>query len=100
MKYHQTIAALGCALLAINIAHSAILTVDNKVGSVAMYNSVQSACNAAAPGDTILIAGSPTGYGGLTITKRLNLVGPRLPPKRERHSWNHEKFSNTRYNKF
>ena len=100
MKYHQIIAALGCAMFTITLAEAKTITVDNKEGSVAMFTSVQTACNAADPGDTILIAGSPNFYGDLMITKRLNLVGPRLPPKRERHSWNHEKFSNTRYNKF
>ena len=76
MKYHPTIAAIGCALLAINLAEAKTITVDNKVGSVAMYTSVQAACNAADAGDTILIAGSPTEYGSPTITKRLHLVGP------------------------
>ena len=76
MKYHPTIAAIGCALLAINLAEAKTITVDNKEGSVAMYTSVQIACDAADPGDTILIAGSPNPYGNLMITKRLNLVGP------------------------
>ena len=76
MKYHQIIAALGCAMFTITLAEAKTITVDNKVGSVAMYNSVQSACDAAEPGDTILIAGSPTNYGHAIITKKLHLVGP------------------------
>ena len=76
MKYHQIIAALGCAMFTITLAEAKTITVDNKEGSVAMFTSVQTACNAADPGDTILIAGSPNFYGDLMITKRLNLVGP------------------------
>ena len=76
MKYHQIIAALGCAMFTITLAQAKTITVDNKVGSVAMYTSVQTACDAADPGDTILIAGSPEGYGHAIITKKLHLVGP------------------------
>ncbi len=57
-------------------AHAKTLTVDNKVGSVAMFTSVQAAHDAASSGDTILIAGSPTSYGNVTLTKRLDVVGP------------------------
>lgn len=76
MKNYNIITALGCSLFAITLAEAKTITVDNKVGSVAMYTSAQAACDAADPGDTILIAGSPTSYGGLTLRKRLNLVGP------------------------
>ena len=76
MKYHPTIAAIGCALLAINLAEAKTITVDNKVGSVAMFTSVQTACDTAVQGDTILIAGSPTAYGHVDVRKQVHLVGP------------------------
>ncbi|MES2920023.1 MAG: hypothetical protein V4819_00650 [Verrucomicrobiota bacterium] len=75
MKY-QILAILGCALFTANLAHSAILTVDNKPGAVAMFTSFQAAYNAAQTGDTIMLAGSPTGYTAPWIYKRLNIVGP------------------------
>lgn len=54
---------------------SAVLTVDNNPGSVAMYSGVQAAINAADPGDTILIAASPTFYGDFNIYKQLHFIG-------------------------
>jgi hypothetical protein len=76
MKHHPILAILGGALFAVNLAHAAILTVDNKPGSVAMFTDFQAAYNAAQAGDTIMLAGSPTGYSAPTIYKRLHIVGP------------------------
>ena len=56
-------------------AEPRILTVNNAPGTVAMYTSVQEAVNAAAPGDTVLVAGSPHSYGHLDLYKKLNIVG-------------------------
>lgn len=67
------VAALACL---VDLAHAKTITVDNRVGSVAMYSNLQTAIDAAETGDTILIAGSPTGYGAAYLTKRLRLVGP------------------------
>ena len=55
---------------------AAILTVDNKPGSVAMFNNLQAAYNAAQQDDTIVLAASPTGYGSLNVYKRLHFRGP------------------------
>ncbi len=53
-------------LFALSQASAATLTVDNNAGSVVMFTGVQAAIDAADPGDTILIAGSPTFYGDFT----------------------------------
>jgi hypothetical protein len=76
MKHHPILAILGCALFAVNLAHAAILTVDNKPGSVAMFTDFQAAYNAAQAEDTIMLAGSPSAYSAPTIYKRLHIVGP------------------------
>lgn len=76
MKHHPILAILGGALFAVNLAHAAILTVDNKPGSVAMFTDFQSAYNAAQAGDTIMLAGSPSAYSAPMIYKRLHIVGP------------------------
>lgn len=55
---------------------AAILTVDNKPGSVAMFNNLQDAYNAAQQDDTIVLAASPTGYNNLNVYKRLHFRGP------------------------
>ena len=54
---------------------AATITVDNKVNSGAMYTSLSDAIAAAESGDTILVAGSPTNYGSITINKELILIG-------------------------
>jgi hypothetical protein len=58
------------------ISQAKVITVDNNAGSVAMYSSLQAAINAAATGDTILIAGSPNDYGSVSVGRRLKFVGP------------------------
>jgi hypothetical protein len=53
------------------------LTVDNNPGSVAMYSSLITAINEASAGDTLLIAGSASPYGGVfNLYKQLHFVGP------------------------
>jgi len=65
------------AVLAVTgMASAKVITVDNKPGSVAMFTSAQAAVDAAVPGDTILLAGSPTSYGTIRLSKSLNLAGP------------------------
>ncbi len=50
-------------------------TVDGNAGAVAQFSGVQAAIDAASPGDTILIAGSPDYYGTFNIYKELHFVG-------------------------
>jgi hypothetical protein len=66
------------ALLSLNffIAKATIRTVSNRADKPAQYTAIQTAINASAMGDTILIAGSSTAYGtGLTIDRRLVFFG-------------------------
>jgi hypothetical protein len=65
------------AVLAVTgMASAKVITVDNKPGSVAMFTSAQAAVDAAVPGDTILLAGSPASYGLIRLSKSLDLAGP------------------------
>lgn len=65
------------AVLAVTgMASAKVITVDNKPGSVAMFTSAQAAVDAAIPGDTILLAGSPASYGLIRLSKSLDLAGP------------------------
>lgn len=61
-------------LMSVNVSASTI-TVDNKAGSAAQFSNLQTAVDAAAIGDTILVAGSSTSYGNVTVTKQLALIG-------------------------
>lgn len=65
------------AFLCISKANATVITVSNNPvdSAAAMYNSLQAALNAANPGDTIYVSGSPTSYGNITIVKQLTLIG-------------------------
>lgn len=75
MKTKTTILLSG--LLALSAASAqTVHTVDNRPGSVAMYDNFTAAYEAATAGDTILLAGSPTYYGSHTLHKPLRIEGP------------------------
>ncbi len=63
------------ALIFVSQAFATTITVDNKVNSAAMYTNLQTAIDNANSTDTILVAGSPTTYGTITINKELVLIG-------------------------
>lgn len=56
-------------------ANAKIWRVNNNAGVVADFNNVAAAVTAAAAGDTIYIEGSPTGYSGSLVNKRLVFIG-------------------------
>jgi hypothetical protein len=56
-------------------ALAGIKTVSNNPSSPGQYTSLQTAIDAASLGDTLMIAGSTTSYGAVTIAKPLVLVG-------------------------
>jgi hypothetical protein len=78
MKILTILGAMGSllAFAASAAAEPRVLTVDNNPGSVAMFDNIAAAYAAAEPGDTILLAGSPSHYGTIGVYKRLNFVGP------------------------
>jgi hypothetical protein len=60
-----------------NRANATVITVSNNPvdSASAMYSNLQAAIDAASPGDTIYVSGSPTGYGNISIYKQLTLIG-------------------------
>lgn len=64
------------SLALVSSLHAAILTVDNNPGAVDQYNNFTSAYEAAADGDTILLAGSSSFYGTHELYKRLIIIDP------------------------
>jgi hypothetical protein len=57
-------------------AFAIVRTVSNNTNSPGQYTSIQAAVDASGlNGDTIMVAGSPTSYGNVTIAKKIVLVG-------------------------
>ena len=60
-----------------------IRTVSNSPATLAQFNNIQSAINAATSGDTIYVHGSPNPYLAFTITdKQLVIIGPGWNPNK------------------
>jgi hypothetical protein len=62
-------------------SQATVLTVSNSPSTLAQFNNIQTAVNAAANGDTIYIHGSPNAYFAFTQTnKQLTFIGPGSAP--------------------
>ena len=71
-KIFIPLAILAFAILNV---HATMRTVSNNPDIPAQYNNLQAAIDASAAGDTILVMGSATSYGDITIRKKLVLFG-------------------------
>ncbi len=71
-KFFILFAILAIAILNVN---AVVRTVSNNPDIPAQYNNLQTAIDASAAGDTILVSGSATSYGTITIRKKLVLFG-------------------------
>lgn len=69
---------------------AAVLTVSNiPTPTIAQFNNLQAAVNAAASGDTILVNGSLNQYAGCTVNnKRLTILGPGWGPNQLINQYN------------
>jgi hypothetical protein len=59
---------------------AATRTVSNRPGDLAEFTSIQAAVDASANGDIILVTGSATSYGDVSVNKRLTIIGPGANP--------------------
>ena len=75
-KMKKTIVILALLAWCGVAAQSAILRVSNVVGSTALYSSIDEAIMKANEGDTIMVDGSATSYGPVSVGKRVVLMGP------------------------
>lgn len=68
---------LTTLLTLVSSVYAATITVDNtsSTGRVAMFSDLQEAIDAADAGDVIMIKGSATNYGSVTLNKTLTLIG-------------------------
>lgn len=79
MKYNFFI--VSAFLLAFSsTGFSTVRTVNNNLQSPGQFTTIQAAHDAANAGDTILVAASPSAYGGATFTKKICLIGAGMRP--------------------
>jgi len=71
-KVNFTLALIGIFVLS---AHATIRTVSNDSRAPAQYTSINTAIQESNSGDTILVYGSSTGYGNITIDRKIVLIG-------------------------
>lgn len=71
----KTITTITLGLLFSLSTFATVRTVNNYIANAAQYSDVQSAINASAVGDTLLIHGTPVSYGSITLNRRLCLIG-------------------------
>ncbi|MCB0754370.1 MAG: hypothetical protein H6601_12355 [Flavobacteriales bacterium] len=73
-----------CALSIAAQTSATVITVSNNPNSPGQYTSLQAAADAASNGDTLLIAGSGTSYGGVNnFSKQLHFVGVGYGPNKD-----------------
>lgn len=68
--------------LALEMLHAAVLHLNNNTNTPSQYATFTSAQTAASSGDTIMVHGSPFGYGTITISKSLTIIGPGHKPNK------------------
>jgi hypothetical protein len=72
---------LSFSLLFAAAAQATVHTVSNSPSTLAQFNTIQAAVNAAATGDSIYVHGSPNPYATFTQTnKQLTIIGPGWTP--------------------
>lgn len=77
----KTFYLLAFTVLAFCFSASATIhTVNNNLSGPGTFTTIQAAHDAAAAGDTIYVASSPTAYGGVTFTKKVTLIGAGMRP--------------------
>jgi len=76
----KTLILLFTACFVCSMSYAGIITVSNNPDSPGQYTNLQTAINVASVGDTILVSGSPSNYGHITINKKLTLFGSGYDP--------------------
>lgn len=76
MKIKLYITVLLIAFVASHIQAQTVRRVSNALGAGAPYTTIQDALAAAVNGDIILVEGSPTTYGTISLTKQVTIQGP------------------------
>ena len=81
MKISNSIlTAIAIAITTSISSFATIHTVNNNLNGPGIFTTIQAAHDAAASGDTIYLAASPSGYAGATFTKKIAVFGAGMRP--------------------
>ena len=72
----KQILSVAAVFLCLNPLFAKIWRVNNNLGVNANFTTVQAAIDSAKAGDTIHVEPSATAYAGISLTKRLTIIGP------------------------
>ena len=78
--YKNVIVLMMFMVLMVTNINAGIITVSNNLNSPGMFTNLQTACDSAADGDTILVSGSLISYGTITLNHALTLLGTGYSP--------------------
>lgn len=68
-------------MIVVSQAWATVRTVSNNPSTLGQFNTLQTAIDASADGDTVYVYGSPNTYAGFTvIDKRVTVIGPGWAP--------------------
>jgi len=79
----QIIFLTAMMLVLVYSINADIWTVSNNPHSPGQYTDLQAAIDNASPEDTILVSGSQTPYGAISVYKKLTIIGPGWVPLSE-----------------
>ncbi|MFI5149778.1 MAG: hypothetical protein ACHQRM_08610 [Bacteroidia bacterium] len=83
----NTLLQLGLCLITAGTLNANVITVSNNAIAAGMYSNLQTACNAAAVGDTVYVMGSPTDYGTVNVKTRIVLIGAGYQLTGTQNNW-------------
>ena len=78
-----TLASVVLSVCLASVSQGAFRTVSNTANFPAQYTTLQAALDACAHGDVVLVAGSETAYGDVTVKRRVTIIGPGYNPNKQ-----------------
>jgi hypothetical protein len=78
---------MSLAILTFGSLEANVITCSNNVINAGQYTAIQTAVDAANPGDTVYVMGSPSSYGDVTIKKHITMVGAGYAVTNTQNNW-------------
>jgi hypothetical protein len=83
----STLLIVSLAFLMIGSLEANVVTCSNNAINAGQYTAIQTAVDAANPGDTVYVMGSPSAYGDVTIKKHVTMIGAGYAVTNTQNNW-------------